>query len=209
MVCTCWACPHLTECESLQVTRDYKHVRRDVDRPLPGWVWLLAGLTMGLTVALLVYLNQPRVTPAAPQAAANIPGARQDEAVGPQQKLAKVPAERRFDFYTLLPELEVVVPENQSRPPPAPARPGQAATAGATGPYVLQAGSFQGPEEADSLKANLALLGVEADIQTVTVDNNTWHRVRIGPYADLAELHRIRERLTRNRIDTVVLKERQ
>jgi cell division protein FtsN len=59
------------------------------------------------------------------------------------------------------------------------------------------------------LKANLALLGVEADIQTVTVDNNIWHRVRVGPYADLVELNRVRERLTRNQIDTVLLRERQ
>jgi cell division protein FtsN len=69
------------------------------------------------------------------------------------------------------------------------------------GPYILQAGSFRRAEEADTLKANLALLGVEADIQKVTVDNNTWHRVRIGPYANLDELNRMREKLARNRIE--------
>ena len=78
----------------------------------------------------------------------------------------------------------------------------------AQGPYILQAGSFQRLEEADSLKASLALLGVEANIQTVTVDRNTWHRVRVGPYDNLAKLKRVRGRLTRNQIDTVTLQER-
>jgi cell division protein FtsN len=163
---------------------------------------------MGLAVALAVYLNQPRVTPVGPQAAA--PERGHGEPVAPQLKTAPPPAERRFDFYTLLPELEVVVPADQS--PRSPATSGgvpPAPAVSATGPYILQAGSFQRAEEADSLKASLALLGVEADIQKVTVDKNTWHRVRIGPYSDLAELNRVRERLASNRIDTVLLKERR
>lgn len=191
------------------MTRDYKNTGRHSDRPLPGWVWMLAGLTMGLAVALVVYLNQPRVTQAVSQADS---GAAADPTSGAQaaRQPKPAPAERRFDFYTLLPELEVVVPENQSRPTPAGDAGAQPAPAQmpASGPYVLQAGSFQRASEADTLKANLALLGVEADIQAVTVDQNTWHRVRIGPYQDLAELNRVRDRLTHNHIDTVTLKER-
>jgi cell division protein FtsN len=188
------------------VTRDYKHARHHQDRPLPGWVWLLTGLTMGLAVALLVYLNQLRVMPVSPQAAVSIPERGRIEAAAKQSNPA--PAERRFDFYTLLPELEVIVPEDQTESPATVGgrSPAQAATV--TGAYILQAGSFKRAEEADSLKASLALLGVEANIQTVTVDENTWHRVRIGPYADLAELNQVRKRLARNQIDTVLLKER-
>lgn len=191
------------------MTRDYKNTRRHADDPLPGWVWMLAGLTMGLAVALVVYLNQPRVTRAELKADNGAPANPTSGAQAARQP-RPASAERRFDFYTLLPELEVVVPENQSRRTPAgnagvQSAPAQAA---ASGPYVLQAGSFQRASEADTLKANLALLGVEADIQTVTVDRNTWHRVRIGPYQDLAELNRVRDRLTHNHIDTVTLKER-
>ncbi len=191
------------------MTRDYKNAGRSADKPLPGWIWLLTGLTMGLAVALVVYLNQPRVAPAEPQTAADV-FKHEPRSADPNRERA-TPSERRFDFYTLLPELEVVVPEEQSQPSPAPrgapSQPPQTTTA--SGPYVLQAGSFQRAEEADTLKANLALLGVEADIQKVTVDDSTWHRVRVGPYEDLAELNRVRDRLTRNRIDTVVLKERR
>jgi cell division protein FtsN len=75
------------------------------------------------------------------------------------------------------------------------------------GTYVLQAGSFKSFQEADRLKASLVLLGIEANIQTVTVNNkDTWHRVHIGPYKELAELNRIRARLRQNNIDTVLLK---
>ncbi|MGH8501941.1 MAG: SPOR domain-containing protein [Gammaproteobacteria bacterium] len=191
------------------MTRDYKHtIRHDRDRPLPGWIWLLTGLAMGLAVALIVYLNQPRPTPMAPQAVSEGSARASNETASSAPK--KTPAERRFDFYTLLPELEVVVPEAKPRASPAGGNtPAPAQVTSATGPYVLQAGSFRRAQEADSLKANLALLGVEADIQTVTVDDSVWHRVRIGPYAELAELSEVRDRLQRNQIDTVLLKERQ
>lgn len=194
------------------MTRDYKNTKRDQDRvrPLPGWVWLLTGLTMGLAVALIVYLNQPRITQVAPSAAASSPLSERHANKTERKQATATSAKRRFDFYTLLPELEVVVPDDEARS--SSATTGDAAStpaATATGPYVLQAGSFQRAQEADTLKANLALLGVEANIQTVTVDNNIWHRVRVGPYTDLAELNRVRERLTHNQIDTVLLKERR
>jgi len=170
---------------------------------MPGWIWLLTGLAMGLLVALVVYLNQPRPSPMMSQ---TTPDDAQPATAAATTK--KAPAERRFDFYTLLPELEVVVPETRDRPSP-PAENSAAPVATATGPYVLQAGSFRRAQEAESLKASLALLGVQADIQTVTVDDSIWHRVRIGPYADFAELSNVRDQLERNQIDAVVLQERQ
>jgi cell division protein FtsN len=166
---------------------------------------------MGLGVALLVYLNQPRVIPVDPQTVADIPERTRGNATVERQTTTPESVQRRFDFYTLLPELEVVVPEHQTKPRATTggASPAQTATASATGAYILQAGSFQRADEADSLKANLALLGVQANIETVTVDDNTWHRVRIGPYADLAKLNQVREQLARNQIDTVLLKKRR
>ncbi|MFP5344985.1 MAG: SPOR domain-containing protein, partial [Gammaproteobacteria bacterium] len=73
--------------------------------------------------------------------------------------------------------------------------------------YILQAGSFKNFAEADRLKASLNLIGIEAGIQTVTVNNkDTWHRVQIGPYRDVAELNAVRARLKQNNIDAVLLK---
>ncbi len=111
----------------------------------------------------------------------------------------------RFEFYTLLPEMEVAVPE-------AELKPGQQ-TMGSTptgpGTYYLQAGSFRLPEEADRMKANLAFLGLESSIQTVSINGaDTWHRVRIGPFSDLASLNEARRRLRDNNVESIVLKVR-
>ena len=118
----------------------------------------------------------------------------------------KAEPRRRFDFYTLLPELEVVIPdEKDERPvkkPPRPATPPPKASGG----YILQAGSFRKLNEADSMKAKLAMLGVEANIQTVKVNRDTWHRVRIGPYSNLTQLQRVRDRLRKNSVDTLLMK---
>ena len=75
------------------------------------------------------------------------------------------------------------------------------------GTYFLQAGSFRSYGEADTLKARLALLGVESKIDTVTVNNSdTWHRVRVGPYQDLRKLNKIRTRLLNHNINAILLK---
>ena len=75
------------------------------------------------------------------------------------------------------------------------------------GAYVLQAGSFRNFADADRMKATLALQGIVADVQRVTIgDEQVWHRVRIGPMTDLAELHRLRTRLREADIDAMLLR---
>ena len=116
------------------------------------------------------------------------------------------PRKPRFEFYSILPEMEVPVhaealPE-RTRGEPAAKEPEEG------GRYLLQVGSFRGAEEADRLKARLALLGMEARIQTVSVNGRqTWHRVRIGPFASLREAYRTRDRLAQEEeMEAIVLK---
>ena len=72
---------------------------------------------------------------------------------------------------------------------------------------MLQVGSFRRFEDAERLKARLALLGVQAGIQKVTTGGGeTWHRVRLGPYGDLNQLDRVRGRLKQNGISTLLVK---
>lgn len=79
--------------------------------------------------------------------------------------------------------------------------------AGSSSGYLLQVGSFRHFSDADQLKANLALLGIEASIQSVELaDGETWHRVRIGPFSDRQHLDEIRKQLQVNNIHTIVLK---
>jgi len=75
--------------------------------------------------------------------------------------------------------------------------------------YILQVGSFKDFADADKLKARLALMGVQAKIETVTIGSRvSWHRVRIGPSSDIDRLRKIRNQLQRHAINTVLLKSR-
>ncbi len=74
------------------------------------------------------------------------------------------------------------------------------------GSYILQAGSFTSLSDADRLQANLALLGIESRIQRVTIDDDVFHRVRVGPISDLTELNRVRARLRQARIEHLLVK---
>jgi cell division protein FtsN len=101
----------------------------------------------------------------------------------------------------MLPKFEVVVPEREKAEPsdarPAIQRPGA---------YVLQVGSYRNFADAERVRAQLALQGIESKIQRVAIDNDTWHRVRIGPIADLAELNRTRERLRQADVEAIVVR---
>jgi len=95
----------------------------------------------------------------------------------------------KFNFYTILPELEVLIPDSETRPPESKSQ-GSPAAVAAGKQYILQAGSFRGQDDADKLKATLALLGFEASVQKVTINREAWHRVRLGPYANTRDLYR-------------------
>jgi cell division protein FtsN len=108
----------------------------------------------------------------------------------------------RYDFYEMLPNFEVVVPEKDrdvKRDLPA-------ARIERPGVYVLQAGSYRNLPDAERVRAQLALQGIDAKVQRVAVDNDVWHRVRIGPINDLAELNRVRKRLQAAEVDGLVIR---
>src|SRR5690606_2151274 len=111
--------------------------------------------------------------------------------------------ETRFDFYRMLPNFEVVIPEQDE----TVQRGGDVTQIAQPGTYVLQAGSFRGMDDADRLKAQLALLGITSHIQEVTIDDTqTWYRVRIGPYQDLNQLNSIRTRLEDNGLPSLLIR---
>ncbi len=71
---------------------------------------------------------------------------------------------------------------------------------------MLQAGSYRKFEDADRVRAQLALQGIESNVQRVAIDNDTWHRVRIGPITEPAELERVRTRLKEAEVDFLVVR---
>ncbi len=198
--------------------RDYKNTPRPRPRrPAPGWVWMLAGLAVGLFVALLVFLRGRYPTPegrtpparveapvhSRPAPVARATAGKRTAAATKAKAEAKAAPQPKFDFYTILPEMEVMVPDQDIGGPVEHGLP-QVDTPGT---YVLQAGSFRSYAQADRLKAKLALLGLEANIQSVTVNGDeTWHRVRLGPFHSLQRLNRTRAALKRHHVEALLLK---
>jgi len=132
-----------------------------------------------------------------PAKTAATPGAPQPLPGKPGDKVQEKP---RFEFYKILPGSEEPVP--QAAPKPAPAAPAPSGEA-----LFLQAGAFQKPADADNLKARLALMGVEAGVQQVTLpEKGVMHRVRIGPYANPDEMAKARTLLAQNGIQASVVR---
>ena len=119
--------------------------------------------------------------------------------------------EPTFDFYTLLPEMEVVVDNQQqaqtavvTTPPPTQIA---TATSAVKESFLLQAGSFRSVTDADARKAELAFLGVESKVQKVTIDNkDTWHRVQIGPISGREQADVLQKKLKQNNIDSLLMR---
>ncbi|NLG75274.1 MAG: SPOR domain-containing protein [Xanthomonadaceae bacterium] len=183
--------------------RAYKHAkRRSSGSGVSGIAGFVVGLALGLSVALAVYLYDRR--PAA-RMARQTPPIAAEEAAPPQEPApASQQAETQYDFYEMLPKFEVVIPEQDGRVqqpsgggPTAVERPGA---------YILQAGSFRNHADADRMRALIAMQGVESKIQKVTIDKDTWHRVRIGPITNLKKLEETRSKLRQARVEALVIR---
>lgn len=189
---------------------DYKH--RASPRPRPtnhtgnSGLWFFAGFIVGAFVMGLVWLKLgPDL------AAGRVPGLSPDKPQIAENHRQPVP-KPEFQFYTILPEMEVVIPDEEILPPksthPQPV-PTQEITPQSTskGAYILQMGSFRKFVDADRMKARLALIGIEAEIQKVSINNkDTYHRVRSGPYSSQTQLNRMRNLAKENNISTLVIK---
>lgn len=203
----------------------------------PGWLWLFTGLLLGVGVAYYAYWQgKGTITPTVqaqtvgPLSMKPAPSAKDAPKTGDSAVTTKPAAtagiDANFDFYTILPEMQMAVPEPIVAPTPvtiakvvtpvittplqlkpeANTKLAEPEQAKALGGYILQVGAFRQQREANGLKARLAMLGVDAKIQTVTNNRNTVHRVRIGPLNDLGKINTLRSRLHGSNINAVVLK---
>ena len=180
------------------MARDYKHAGRgprSESRISSGLLGLVAGFAAGFGAAVVLQVGVPERKPEV-RTVAETPAKRATPAATEEKK-------PRFDFYQMLPNFEVVVPEQEQEVQ----RPGEVAKMEQPGTYVLQAGSFRSAADADKLRAMLALAGLESSVQTVTIDRDqTWHRVRIGPFDNLERLNAARARLAQHEIQALVIR---
>jgi cell division protein FtsN len=176
-------------------------------KPSPPWVWSLAGLVVGLLVAFLVFLQMQPQQPSKLEEPADLEIPRErDTRKPPKQKPTSLPPppKPRFDFYNLLPEMEVIVPDEDIQGTRMPEGVKQVEKPGT---YLLQAGSFRNRKQAEQLRAKLALLGLETSIQSVSVDSRqAWHRVRVGPFKNLNDLNEARAQLKKNGVDAILIR---
>ena len=206
-------------------TRDYKAREKTRSnrgrRGGSGFFWFVTGAVFGGFGVGLAWMLQDRLPPR------DVPTA---------QTAPQPPAKPRFDFHQILPEMEVVVSDEElSVAPPIeptpPAKPPQqkeaakpkqpepkqaakpkqptpkekpAAADGAS--YLVQIASFRQASDAERLKAKLALLGVQAKLQQVTVNGKAYHRVRAGPYKGKQKVNKTRSMLSSNGLDSIAIK---
>lgn len=157
---------------------------------MPGWVWMLVGLAIGLGVAAYIYISRPVQTETV--AAMKKPGTKKPIAIPPKEP-------SRFSFYEILPNYKVVIPRNQDddTSPTADLEPGA---------YVIQVGAFTERSQAEEQKAKLALIGVESRVEQGTNNGQKWFRVLIGPDKDLGRLNSVTGRLKENGVESFLVR---
>ncbi|MBT2338185.1 MULTISPECIES: SPOR domain-containing protein [Pseudomonas] len=208
-------------------------------KPIPGWLWMAIGLSVGAFIVFLMKLE--------PGQGDDVKRVRQE-----QQKATRIaeanktppsptqPVKPKYDFYTLLPESEVIVPpdavpEKTLPTPQVPTTPvtpaeaakidtarAQAALAGITPPpappvqkaapvtkFFLQAGSFRKEADADKVRAQIILLGQSVSVESGTVKDETWYRVLVGPYSNREELTKAQKQLAGSGFSNLLLQQRQ
>jgi len=185
----------------------------------------LIGLFLGLVLGVLLaggvvwYLHRTpapfstKAQPPHPSAAAGtlqaplvLPGKPGDTPPAPSDK-------PRFDFYTILPGNSEAI----SDPKSASTKTGEPKRADATKdkegkdsalkePVFLQTGSFQNASDADNQKAKLAMMGMEASVQQVMLQEKVWYRVRLGPFRKIEQVNAMRSELARQGIEAALVK---
>lgn len=205
-------------------------------KPVPGWVWMACGLVIGGFMVFLFSLEPGRDDvrrnkPEEAQRQGNKPSTPKPPQAAPE------PVKPKYDFYTLLPESEVIVPPDAlpQEPTPPPTKPvtleeaakidaaraeallnGQTpppaptvAMAPVTTQFFLQAGSFRKREDADKVRAQLILLGQSVQVESGKVREETWFRVLVGPYASREALAAAQKQLAASGYSNLLLQQRQ
>ncbi|MBS0431352.1 MAG: SPOR domain-containing protein [Proteobacteria bacterium] len=194
---------------------------------VPGWMLFGGGLIAGVVLCAVAVWggyapnlrrhDQPQPNPQASAPQASAPGIA--------DQTGKSDNKPTYDFYSVLPEKEVVIPDAQlsaqakaeqqkasaANNPAAPAAaqaPAAPPNAGGGAGYLLQVGSFPSGADADAMKAKLALQGFSASVQPVTINGQTWNRVRLGPFASATDLEAAKQRLNSAGIHAIALKEK-
>ncbi|MDZ7685185.1 MAG: SPOR domain-containing protein [Gammaproteobacteria bacterium] len=162
---------------------------RSTRTSIPGWVWFVTGLVTGIFGSFLYHIWDE--VPVDPKA--------QEIAKDPSPADSGEPTPMEWDFYDIFPKSEVPVIE-EYRPD------GTKKRLDNDNAYLLQAGSFRDVDDADSLRAELILLGMDVFVREIDRDGESWHRVLVGPLDSETEVSRHRRALAEANIPSIVLR---
>lgn len=175
---------------------------------LPASVLLGIGFIAGVICSVLVFQGLDRDPASAPAVASSTKKT-------PKAEEKPVTTSTKFDFFTLLPEREVIVPDdtpsvkavtNTQPPPVSPKEERPALPKGEK--YILQAGSFRQAADADRRRAQILMLGLDAKVEAVEANGDRWHRVYVGPFTSHNTLSGARAKLISESIDTLVVRQK-
>lgn len=190
------------------MSRDYKPTPQKSSNGSKGSPFLsglLVGLLLGVgaSVALTLYLKgddhpfTPELMGKTEKKDKPVKQKVSEVAVKPDASGQGLEDPNKFDFYTILPETESKVTEQQV----------QNNTTIKSDSYFLQVGAFENEDDADNMKAKLALQGFEAVVQTAEIPNKgIWHRVRVGPLSDAEQINKVRGDLILNGFNADLIK---
>jgi cell division protein FtsN len=174
---------------------------------MPGWVYMLAGLAIGLAVAYGVYVSgnkrlvtsQPEPVAEPAKAPAKKPATAKPAPAAVAEDVA-AEGDITFDFYEMLPNLDVELYEETKTPTETAAPP----AVSKQGIYIIQAGSFSGLADANRRKAELGLLGIHSEIKTGDAGGRTVYRVYTDPMENPDDVNRTSTLLTDQGIDILL-----
>jgi cell division protein FtsN len=177
----------------------------------PGWTWLLAGILIGMFLSFLIYLQEMDSSAPSELEVAEVP-IKETSSVEANTKTSSLTP--RFEFYDILPQSDanssvMAVSKKVVEPPSSPTvvkavtSPATRSTPkqNASSAQLLQVGAFRNAQEAEGLKAHLALLGVKAQVRASSEDNTgVWHRVEVGPIRNFSQLEYLQAKLRSHNI---------
>ncbi len=145
------------------------------------WVWALLFSILLAFAAFILYLDKKVVS--------------SGNTTQTTRQSADSETKPTIDFYSVLPQREVEIPvsaeEQQAIENPS-------INKERANRFILQVGSFQSQAEADSQKAQLAFLGLQAKIEAAEVNKDTWYRVQLGPFAANSKFSQAKNLLIEN-----------
>lgn len=175
------------------------------------WAGILGGTLIGVSLAAgiawyLMKSPSPFIKREQPALPKPLPDTAKPAIPAAPEKSAAKPGDgkQRFEFYNVLTNKQggnaTVAPRSADKPKPLDhPKPANNKAVPAYEPQILQAGSFSNIGDAEKLKARLALMGVESNIQTAVIpDKGVWYRVRLGPYKSADEINRASNFLKQN-----------